>query len=69
LPDSDVCKLAQDLRKKLEDLPVVIVAWSSSPEQESRVLVPGSGVDDFVTKGTTGEARQLLTAALLGSLR
>jgi DNA-binding response OmpR family regulator len=69
LPDSDVSTLAQDIRKKLQDRPVVIVAWSSSPELEARVLVPGSGVDDFVTKGTTGEARQLLTAALLGSLR
>lgn len=69
LPDGNVRQFAGKLRKRLGDAPVVVVAWSSSPSLEREVLVPGSGVDDFVAKGTTGEARQLLIGALLGALR
>jgi DNA-binding response OmpR family regulator len=69
LPDGNVRQFAGKLRKSLGDSPVVVIAWSSSPSLEREVLVPGSGVDDFVAKGTTGESRQLLIGALLGALR
>jgi PleD family two-component response regulator len=69
LPDSDVVSFAGRLRSCIGDKPVVIIAWSSSPQLERKVLVPGSGVDDFVGKGTTGQGRQLLIGALLGALR
>ena len=69
LPDMDVAALSKALRKALGGNPVVVVAWSSSPDLEDRLLVPGSGIDDFAPKSTTGEGRGRLVAALLGALR
>jgi CheY-like chemotaxis protein len=62
-------QVARSLREKMGANPVVICAWSSDPAQEDKVLVPGSGIDDFVPKSTTGEGQARLVAALLGSLR
>ncbi|MFW5840967.1 MAG: response regulator [Planctomycetota bacterium] len=69
LEDTDAAKLARQIRKQMGSEPVVICAWSSNPQTEDTVLVPGSGIDDFVPKSTTGQGQMQLVAALLGSLR
>jgi len=69
LADMNVTAFAPAARKALGNKPVVIVAWSSSPEAEDTLLAPDTGIDDFVLKSTTGEGTGLLTAALLGGLR
>jgi len=69
LPDMNAMAFAPAARKTLGNKPVVIVAWSSSPESEDTLLAPDSGIDDFVLKSTTSEGTGLLSAALLGGLR
>ena len=69
LADMDAKAFAPAVRKVLGNKPVVIIAWSSSPEAEELLLAPDSGIDDFVLKSTTSEGTGLLAAALLGSLR
>ena len=69
LPDMDAKSFAPAARKILGDRPVVIIAWSSSPEAEEVLLAPDTGIDDFVLKSTTSESTGLLAAALLGGLR
>jgi PleD family two-component response regulator len=69
LPDMNASAFAPAARKALGNKPVVIVAWSSSPESEDTLLAPDSGIDDFVLKSTTSEGTGLLAAALLGGLR
>lgn len=56
-------------RQALGNKPVVIIAWSSSPETEDAILAPKTGIDDFVLKTTNSEGANLLAAALLGGLR
>ncbi len=69
LPDMNATAFAPAARKALGDKPVVIIAWSSSPEAEEILLAPDAGIDDFVLKSTTSEGAGLLAAALLGGLR
>jgi PleD family two-component response regulator len=69
LPDMNATAFAPAARKALGDKPVVIIAWSSSPEAEDTLLAPDAGIDDFVLKSTTSEGTGLLAAALLGGLR
>jgi PleD family two-component response regulator len=69
LPDMNAKAFAPAARKALGNKPVVIVAWSSSPEAEEILLAPDAGIDDFVLKSTTSEGTGLLAAALLGGLR
>lgn len=69
LADMNAADFAPAARKALGNKPVVIVAWSSSPEAEGTLLAPDTGIDDFVLKSTTGEGTGLLAAALLGGLR
>jgi len=69
LPDMNATAFAPAARKALGNKPVVIVAWSSSPESEDTLLAPDSGIDDFVLKSTTSEGTGLLAAALLGGIR
>ena len=69
LPDMNATAFAPAARKALGDKPVVIIAWSSSPESEDTLLAPDTGIDDFVLKSTTSEGTGLLAAALLGGLR
>ncbi|MBN1807077.1 MAG: response regulator [Sedimentisphaerales bacterium] len=69
LPDMNATAFAPAARKALGKEPVVIIAWSSSPEVEDTLLAPDSGIDDFVLKSTSSEGTGLLTAALLGGLR
>jgi len=69
LADMNATAFAPAARKALGNKPVVIVAWSSSPEAEDTLLAPDTGIDDFVLKSTTGEGTGLLAAALLGGLR
>ena len=69
LPDMNATAFAPAARKALGNKPVVIVAWSSSPEAEEILLAPDAGIDDFVLKSTTSEGTGLLAAALLGGLR
>ena len=69
LADMNAAAFAPAARKALGNEPVVIVAWSSSPETEGTLLAPDTGIDDFVLKSTTGEGTGLLAAALLGGLR
>jgi PleD family two-component response regulator len=69
LPDMNATAFAPAARKALGDKPVVIIAWSSSPEAEDILLSPDAGIDDFVLKSTTSEGIGLLAAALLGGLR
>ena len=52
LPDMNATAFAPAARKALGNKPVVIVAWSSSPESEEALLAPDSGIDDFVLKST-----------------
>lgn len=69
LADMNATAFAPAARKALGNKPVVIVAWSSSPEAEDTLLAPDTGIDDFVPKSTTREGTGLLAAALLGGLR
>ena len=69
LADMNAAAFAPAARKALGNKPVVIVAWSSSPETEDTLLAPDTGIDDFVLKSTTGEGTGLLAATLLGGLR
>jgi PleD family two-component response regulator len=69
LPDMNATSFAPAARKALGNHPVVIIAWSSSPEAEDTLLAPDTGIDDFVLKSTTGEGAGLLAAALLGGFR
>lgn len=69
LADMNATAFAAAARKALGNKPVVIVAWSSSPEAEETLLAPDTGIDDFVLKSTTSEGTGLLTASLLGGLR
>lgn len=69
LADMNATAFAPAARKALGNKPVVIVAWSSSPEAEDTLLAPDTGIDDFVPKSTTSEGTGLLAAALLGGLR
>jgi PleD family two-component response regulator len=69
LSDMNATAFAPAARKALGKEPVVIIAWSSSPEAEETLLAPDTGIDDFVLKSTTNEGTGLLAAALLGGLR
>lgn len=69
LADMNATAFAPAARKALGNKPVVIVAWSSSPEAEETLLAPDTGIDDFVLKSTTSEGTGLLAASLLGGLR
>ena len=69
LADMNATAFAPAARKALGNKPVVIVAWSSSPETEDTLLAPDTGIDNFVPKSTTSEGTGLLAAALLGGLR
>lgn len=69
LPDADAATFARQARKALGDRPVVIIAWSSSPQAEDDLLTPGSGVDDVVLKSNTAAGRNHLVASLFGALR
>lgn len=69
LPDMKTKDFAVAARKVLGKKPVVIVAWSSTPEAEDKLLAPDTGIDDFVLKSKTSEGNELLAAALLGGLR
>ena len=69
LPDMNATSFASAARKALGNNPVVIIAWSSSPEAEDALTAPDAGIDDFVLKSTTREGTGLLAAALLGGLR
>lgn len=69
LEDMDACDFARQARKTLKNQPVIIIAWSSSPEQEDRILAPDSGIDDFVPKRSDNESNERLAASLLGALR
>ena len=69
LSDMDAKTLAPAARQSLGDKPVIIIAWSSDPDAELKLLTPGSGIDDFVLKSSTNEGTSLLAAALLGGLR
>jgi PleD family two-component response regulator len=69
LSDMNATTFAPAARKALGNKPVVIVAWSSSPEAEDTLLAPDNSIDDFVLKSTTREGTGLLAAALLGGLR
>ena len=69
LSDMNAKAFAHAARKALGNNPVVIIAWSSSPEAEDTLLAPDTGIDDFVEKSTSREGTGLLAAALLGGLR
>lgn len=69
LPDMNVTELAAAARKAIGNKPVIIIAWSSNPELEDRLLKPESGIDDFVQKSATTTGTGLLAAAFLGALR
>jgi len=69
LSDMNAKAFAPAARKALKDSPVVIIAWSSTPEAEDNLLAPDTGIDDFVLKSTSKEGTGLLAAALLGGLR
>jgi len=69
LPDMDAKTLAQSARKNLGKNPSTIIAWSSNPQAEEKLLAPETGIDDFVLKSAGSEATDLLAAALLGGLR
>ncbi len=69
LEDMDAREFAKQARKTLKSRPVIIIAWSSNPEQEDMILAPDSGIDDFVPKKANNESNERLAASLLGSLR
>ncbi len=69
LTDMDARAFAPAARKVLGNKPVIIIAWSSSPESEEDFLAPDAGMDDFVLKSTSSEGTGLLAAALLGGFR
>ncbi len=69
LPDMDAAILAHSARRVLGEHPVVIIGWSSNPAAQDILLAPEASIDDFVLKSSTGEAVNLLAAALLGALR
>jgi len=69
LSDMNAKAFAPAARKALKDSPVVIIAWSSTPEAEDDLLAPDTGIDDFVHKSTSKEGTGLLAAALFGGLR
>ena len=62
LADMNATAFAPAARKALGNKPVVIVAWSSSPEAEETLLAPDTGIDDFVLKSTSSEGTGLLGA-------
>jgi CheY-like chemotaxis protein len=69
LPDMNATEFAPAVRRALGRKPVVIVAWSSTPEAEDALLASDSGIDDFVPKSANSESEELLAAAVLGGLR
>ncbi len=68
LPDMEATQLAKSLRKSLGNHPTVIIAWSSNPELEAKLLSPSGGLDDFVLKTSGRKADTSLAAALLAGL-
>lgn len=69
LGDMDGAELARKMRKALGNRPLVVIAWSSSPEAIDQLLTPETLVDDFVLKTGGREGNLLLGAALLAALR
>jgi len=69
LEDMQVTDFAKQARQMLGNRPVTIVVWSSTPELEETLLMPDSGIDDFVLKSPEMEKAPLLTASLLGAIR
>ena len=69
LEDMQVTEFAKQARQVLGNRPVTIIVWSSTPELEDSLLVPDSGIDDFVLKSPDMEKAPLLTATLLGAIR
>jgi len=69
LPDMELTAFAHAARHALQNQPVMIVAWSSSPQAEDKLLEPETGIDDFILKAPTPESANMLVTVLLSSLR